>query len=1067
MFSQTRLHTIVIKGKVTTTDNKSFSGVIVDVLDQNNVSVRKTETNSSGNYELSLEEGKVFIVKFRKSGSVTKKVSIATTEITKDELKYGVFPLVIDIMLFDDFPGLDVTPYDKPVSKFSFSDYEGDFVYDEDYAKEMNKIQEKTLSSLKKLKKQAYDKFILSADKNYGSLLLEEAWLDYLDALSLLPEAEYPFQQIEHIKELLKKQADFEKAYNGNIVKADKNFDKENYKISKSYYKKSLLYKPGEEYPRDRISQIEKLLKDNTIFAQKIEQDLPASELADNTNLGNTTTVVSTVENKGQNQVVGVENSSKTAGIQQTSEKMIQVDTNLNDSKKEEYLNQLVENYAESGDLGNLAKAYLTLGVEYHDKNENDKAIENFKMAYDVFEKMGNVREQAMVAETMADIYFSMYRYTASSDWYSRANNLYSEVEDKQLSRETMIKSADASYSSGDLEQAVTRYMQALEILKQDSTADVSFLYNSIGVIHFEMNNFDEALRYFDLAIDISGDKRNNKEFSMSLNNIGNVRYEWKDYPGALQYYNRSIIIKNKIQYKAGIAVSLHNIANVFRKKGDNLKALEYYKKSDQYAVSSGNTDVIYENYGAMAEIYSAMKDCPNAIHYYKLYADNRHLITRKQGHDQINETSLYYNQILEGEDELALLKDEIRKQKMLSYYEAARKEKEIEYLSIQNELNKQQLSSRDYKVKAQRMMLIIAVSGFFLLILFSLLLLREYRSKKRANFLLAEQNEEINAQKQEIESQRDLLYDQKEKIEYIHHELTDSIRYAQRIQNAVLPSTEELLLQLQQYFIIFKPLELVSGDFFWSTKQGSKVVFCVADCTGHGVPGGFMSMLGISLLNEIVEKEKIIEPDLILNHLRENIVRSLGQKDLHHSGGLHVRDGMDIALCVFDITTNELRFAGANSPLYIIRNTAISSWPLAVSLNTPAASQEPMANSQLMEVKGDLSPGTVKLVEVKGDKMPVGLYEKDNPFTCHSIQMEKGDIVYLMSDGYSDQFGGEVRQEQGGTKFRSKQMKELLISISTYSLEEQKQVLEKTFMEWKGALNQVDDVTILGVKIG
>gem|GEM_PF-335911 len=1046
--AQTRLHTITIKGKVTSLNKGALPMARVDIT-TGNKTVKYVITNYSGSYELTLEKGIVYTLVYSKHGFVSKRIEVSTEAIGDDELKYGLFALPLDIVLFEDFKGLDVSPLKEPVAKFSYSDYEGDFTYDEQYSAAMAKEVEKIIAAQKKMKKQAYDNSIKQADQLFEDEWNEDAILEYQNALSLMPDEKYPKSQIENIRAILLKQAGIDKTYSAHIRSGDKNFDKQNYKISKSYYQKSLIYKPLEQYPKDKISQIESLLAENPALYNKSEKDATDGEMiSDNNNddlnannTSNNTGSTSGNNNNESNSVVNDNTYSKNSGINNVSAHSVSVDEKKTTEEKSEYLTNLLDKYTNSGDSTNVARVHIAMGIEAFNNGLYDEALENFRRSYDMFGMEGLYSDQAAVAESMADIYFSMYRYTTASDWYARSNSLYLKVGNNEKANSTILKSADASYQSGDLDQALSKYLQTLEL--SDKNSDLSSLYNTVGVIHFELNNMDEALKYYNMSITNAEAKGNTKEFSMSLNNIGNVRYEAHDYNMALQYYNRSIMAKNRIDYKAGIAVSLHNIANVFKKTGDYKKAIEYYIKSEKFAIASGNTDVIYENYGALAEIYSKTNDCAQAIKYYKLYADTKHLITRRQDTDQINESSPYYANLFEKGNELDVLRDEIQRQRLLARYEAAKKQKEIDYLNIQNQLNAQKLTNSQNQVRMQRFMIAGAGAGLLLLLLLLISLIRQNRQKKKANFLLAEQNEEIKSQKQEIESQRDMLYYQKGEIEHIHLELTDSIRYAKRIQEAVLSTIKSLTDNFEDSFIIYMPLDLVSGDFYWSIKQDNKLIFCVADCTGHGVPGAFMSMLGISFLNEIVQHEKQTQPDVILNYLRESTIQALGQKnisdDRYRSG--RIRDGMDIALCALNLDTMELQFAGANSFLYLIRCNKSS------------------LNNNVTD--SGIQNENCKLIELKGDKMPIGVYERMDEFKMLTLQLEKGDSLYLLSDGYVDQFGGP-----GEKKFKREPLKKLLISMNDLPMKDQKVKLEKTHLDWKGKIQQIDDITILGIKI-
>ncbi len=288
-------------------------------------------------------------------------------------------------------------------------------------------------------------------------------------------------------------------------------------------------------------------------------------------------------------------------------------------------------------------------------------------------------------------------------------------------------------------------------------------------------------------------------------------------------------------------------------------------------------------------------------------------------------------------------------------------------------------------------------------------------------------QNEEITAQRDEIQAQKEQVEKAKDKIEKQQKSIMDSIHYASRIQEAVLPPDEYINEILGEHFVLFRPRDIVSGDFYWATKRGNKTVIVAADCTGHGVPGAFMSMLGMSFLNEIVNKEGILQANIILNRLRENVKKSLRQTGKENEA----KDGMDIALCVIDKTEMKLEFAGAYNPLYIIRDGEIS--------------------------------------RIKADRMPIGIYlrEKES-FTNNIIDIKKGDLLYIFSDGYVDQFGGE-----DDSKIRSANFKKVLLDNHKQPLDVQKAELVKFLEAWMDHTDktgrkykQVDDILVIGIEI-
>ena len=247
--------------------------------------------------------------------------------------------------------------------------------------------------------------------------------------------------------------------------------------------------------------------------------------------------------------------------------------------------------------------------------------------------------------------------------------------------------------------------------------------------------------------------------------------------------------------------------------------------------------------------------------------------------------------------------------------------------------------------------------------------------------------------------------------------EITDSINYAQHIQKAVLPSAQSITAQFPDSFILYVPKDIVAGDFYWMEMQDDKTIFAVCDCTGHGVPGAMVSVICSNALNRAVKEFGITDPGKILDKTRELVIQTFEKSESE------VKDGMDISLCVFDMITKELKWAGANNPLWIVRRDEI--------------------------------------IEYKADKQPIGKSDSPKPFTTHAIPLEINDSVYAFTDGYADQFGGSK-----GKKFKYSQLKSLLLANRLLSMAEQHKVIAQQLKEWKGGLEQVDDILIMGMKI-
>ena len=326
-----------------------------------------------------------------------------------------------------------------------------------------------------------------------------------------------------------------------------------------------------------------------------------------------------------------------------------------------------------------------------------------------------------------------------------------------------------------------------------------------------------------------------------------------------------------------------------------------------------------------------------------------------------------------------------------------------------------------------QRTWFIITSLFILLILIFSFIKVRERKLIKEKRIL-----------EEKVEERTEEVVQQSKELERKNKDIIDSITYAKRIQDAILPSNERFTKELSQTFILFNPKDIVSGDFYWLATKGGKSLFAAVDCTGHGVPGAFMSIVGHNLLDKIVGEYGITEPAKILDELNKGVANTL-KKETGQEG---IRDGMDIALCCFDKKKKTLEYSGAYNPLYIVSKYQIT-------LEEPLIPTAENADG-------------LKLFEVKANRFPIGNYsEETKEFTNHSIQLNEGDTVYLFSDGYADQFG-----LANGKKFRYKRFKELLLHINEMSMEEQKAKLQGEFVDWMGNHEQIDDVIIIGSKL-
>ena len=512
-------------------------------------------------------------------------------------------------------------------------------------------------------------------------------------------------------------------------------------------------------------------------------------------------------------------------------------------------------------------------------------------------------------------------------------------------------------------------------------------IYDNLGNIYSYRQDYKKALEYYKKALKLGKKIKDKKKEANSLKNIGILYSEWSQYHIAETYLKQALVLSEKsdiVYLKTNV---LHALGFNYTYQNKGHLAVKFLTQSLILSKELEYKEKIFQNYYFLSQAYMSIGNGEKAKQYYKKYN-----MLNQDANKKLNNLKIKY--------------------------ETEKQEQEIEILNKEQELNKQQIVIQDERMKNQRYMIYSFMFGFLLILAFAIVVLRQYREKKKANLKLFAKNKQISEQKEEIES---------------------SIKYAQRIQEAVLPDTDFSNTILKKHFIMFKPKDVVSGDFYWMAKTNEWSIIAVADCTGHGVPGAFMSMLGISFLNEIVRKSDVTETGSILNELRKSIIEALKQKGIEGEQ----KDGMDMSLIAINNKTNICQFAGANNPLYILHKEKY---------------QHKTTNNleNLIE-------------EIKPDKMPVSIYVRMDNFKTHTIQLNQGDRLFLFSDGMPDQFGGEK-----GKKFKYKPFKRILANAYNKTIEQQGVDLEDALNKWISYNNpynnksyeQIDDITVLGIEI-
>jgi serine phosphatase RsbU (regulator of sigma subunit) len=500
--------------------------------------------------------------------------------------------------------------------------------------------------------------------------------------------------------------------------------------------------------------------------------------------------------------------------------------------------------------------------------------------------------------------------------------------------------------TNGDLEGAIADNKKALEIYEKINwILGLVNINNNISNLYIDLKKTDLALIHSRKAFALSLALNDSIKYFNMMMQLG-VRFnDAAKYDSSLIYLKGPLSFFERNGFNNYLLILNSNLANVYWKLNKNTTQTKHYLyKSLEYSNLAGTTDNIKHIYRDLAMCYIFEKKTDSAeVYFFKTLAIN----------DSIN-----FQKGLEVTKELE------------TKYETEKKELQITNQTFEIEAKEKQNQQKSLIILFGTLALL--GTGFFAVMAFI-----NFRKAKKANLIIENQKMEVELKNEEITHQKDLV-DEKQK------EIIDSINYAKRIQQAVLTGEDVWNKISKEYFILFKPKDIVSGDFYWAyNTPNNRSIFCLADCTGHGVPGGFMSMLGNSFLNEIVVENKIFKADQILNKLRSKIIHALEQK-----GGTQQKDGMDMSLCVWNKLDNTLEFAGANNPLWLLRGK--------------------------------------ELQEYKADKMPIGLYlETETPFSSVTIQLQTGDIIYLSTDGYADQFGGPK-----GKKLKYKPLIESLIRV-------------------------------------
>jgi len=645
--------------------------------------------------------------------------------------------------------------------------------------------------------------------------------------------------------------------------------------------------------------------------------------------------------------------------------------------------------------------AIIKISQSLNKKGLNDLAIQYL---YEYLRKKENIlstAEEASIYREIGNQLLYSGEYSKAIDRYFIALNMFSNDSLYKVQIANLYNNIGVSNKSlGQYQIAIEYHIKALKIREQiNDTAGLVMSYNNIGHIYYLWGEFNKTAEYFNKAINLSKIQGDEINVAILSNNLGSVYIELNQYSKALNYFEKALIIYQKLGYDLYSSIILANMASIYRDKGNFSKALELYKQSFEIAQRIKNKAQIAYRLSDLAYIYYLKNEYNLALKYAK----NCENIESKYKSPEINidiiniiykiykgkgdyKNAIHYLEKLQTYKDSIFDKDKHEQiTEIQARYESEQKEKEIELLDKENKI-------KELQVKRQGLIIFIGLLGLAVLIV---LIIFYRRQNNKINII----NNRLALEKQRI---------------------TDSIEYAEKIQSSILPPKKFIDKILNDYFIYYKPCSTISGDFYWIDKKNNKIIVAAADCTGHGVPGGLLSTLGIAILKESINNASELDPKIILDNLNIGLNAALHQTALNKS---NPNDGMEIGLLIIDNEKMNIQYSGAKSKLYLIRNRQIT--------------------------------------EVFGNKRPIGYQKREKAFVNTILKIEPGDNLYLFTDGIVHQIGGE-----NGKLFSISRLKKVLIEISGLSPFAQKFQIEKKIDNWMSKYQQLDDMLLIGIKI-
>ncbi len=619
--------------------------------------------------------------------------------------------------------------------------------------------------------------------------------------------------------------------------------------------------------------------------------------------------------------------------------------------------------------LNGEGKAISSLGSILQKNGNYDSAIVLHQQVIKIYSKIKNIKG---IARAYSDICISHWRkadYVKALDFQFKSLKLYEQLGDQKEIGYSYNMIGIIYKDLKQIDNSISYYLKSVDIRKKvNDEKGIASTYNNIGNIYKSKIMEDSAMKYYDLALILHKKFNNKTSESMVVSNIGTLKFTLGKYAEAKKYYMLSAEIERDVLDSNSLATSYINIGNACAGLKDYKNAELNIQKGLDILRRIGDKEGVMSAYEMLAYVFQEGNNYEKALEYYQMYAEQKDSIIGLKEKTQISEMQTKYD---------------------------------VEKKDLLLDAQKKQLE----KEKIQRYLIISALT--FFIILFSIAIWAFIQKRKNSRLLESKNNLLENAN-HEISLQKEQLTEKQK-------EIVDSINYAKKIQTALLASEEMLLENSVNHFILFKPKDIVSGDFTWACKKDNLFYIACCDSTGHGVPGAFMSLLNIGFLSEAIKERNILKPGEIFNYVRGRLIEIIGKDEQ--------QDGFDGTIICIDLKSNVITYSSANNSPLLIRNK--------------------------------------ELIQLSCNKMPVGKGVKNDHFDTFTLNYQKNDSLYLFTDGYPDQFGGPK-----GKKFKYKQLEELLLQNETLSLELQKEKLTAAFENWQGNLEQVDDVCIIGIKI-